>query len=149
MHEFWLSILSAFLGFISALEVEQLTKKLEDKNNRSSMLSNLHVELESIRTVAKTLSADSLFTKPYATPIWLGITSSNQLAILNKSPIYSKLIETYSQIDLSNSWETQNCITSLNDPDSAASESLARFVENQRNELVQRITDTLNDWPPR
>jgi len=103
--EFIFVCLSAFLGFLSAIGVEKLHKKQEEKNNKRILLQSICKEMTNIKTDAQQLNKDLYYLSPLEKPFWEGAVYSGTISLVVNTEIYPKILNIYAMVDAINRWE--------------------------------------------
>jgi hypothetical protein len=138
--EFVFVCLSAFLGFLSAIGVERLQKKKEEKNNKRILLQSICKEMANIKTDAIQLDKDLYYLSPLEKPFWESAVYSGDISLIANMEIYPKMLNIYAMVDAINRWEnmkTQIFYTKGSFSQTEITNSITKHISD----LCEAITD--------
>lgn len=95
-------IISSFLGFGSALLVQEISNRIDDKKKREEIKKSLRIELNSILSTINSLELQKSYINPYSIPRWKGIKDSGSLQYLDESNTTITLIEVFNRVEEAN-----------------------------------------------
>lgn len=95
-------VLSTFLGFGSALLVEAIVDKHEEKILRKQLLKDLKAELLSLKENIELLESDKVYIQPYTISIWKGVRECGSILCIDEIPCFFQLLEVFSSIEEAN-----------------------------------------------
>lgn len=139
--------ISAFLGFLSAIVVEWLYKKYIDNTNKKVLLKGIYTEISNIKRDIQQLNKESYYLSPLEKPFWESSIYSGSISLIEKSNLYSQILNIYSMVDAVNRWEnlkTQTYYLSGTNP-AALSNGILKHIEDLKKE-IDKILITLNKY---
>lgn len=95
-------MLTTFLGFGSALLVEAIVNRHNEKVLKKQLLRDLKRELVLIRKEMESLEVNKVFIRPYAIPVWTGVKECGELRYMDRETYFSKLLGVFSSIEEAN-----------------------------------------------
>lgn len=95
-------LVSAILGFCSALVVEHIVAKNSEQKMQKSLAKHLLNELETAKESCEKLRKSSAYVCPYSIPIWKGACASGTITCLGEKDYFFELINAFSVIEEAN-----------------------------------------------
>lgn len=133
---------SACLGFLSALLVEYLINRHEEKGLYKSILEGIKTELDTIKERLLTLELDVFYINPLDMSYWESIIHSDSMNSILKHPLYKEIVNIYQCINNVNQWENiRSNAFFLTERQNAY---LNNAIECQRKELYKEVEQLLH-----
>jgi len=138
--------ISAFLGFLSALVVEYITRWVDNQRERSRLIQEIKKELRDVLTTMEEVAKSPMseYLSPYATPVWDGAYSSGAIASLKGYKCLNDISRIYWRIYTSNAWEkmkTELHFMYGSDPDKF--KRIVSQISSNRNEVLKELRTIL------
>ena len=146
------TLIATFIGFALAILGSYLYDNYKDKNERKTIIANLHSELEEMKSelsrIANTLTetdSTTLWISPLKTYIWDSTAANNKLGLLSNQSWYKDLLVIYHTVHEYNSWHQLRTNSVISEQDYEVIENSMSEIATTLNTEIDAILPSLTD----
>lgn len=132
---------SAFLGFGSAILVEELVNFRNTQSLKKQITYSLLNELEKIKETVNSLKDDETYFQPYSISMWKGACASGSILSLQNIKQFTELLNVFSTIEEANIIEKESLSHIMRLSEKKCSEE----EQNSISEIISSYKNVLED----